>query len=169
MKLTTFSIAISHSTVYILDKGSPPFSYEDFFKEDVYTNEYSCLPSGVAVFSIHDVGGWDKVDVLLNEPVQLAENAVRAVQVPLKVTSTQGVFVGTIIEDLILDIPIGSYSLVVEQGFLSEPPGEIETGETSLWCRMWFNQVKDTVNPKILVQSEWDKWRLGYLHVDKNA
>jgi hypothetical protein len=158
MKLTTFRISIDYSTVYIIDRGSPPQSHEDFFKEGVYTNEYSCLPSGVAVFSIYGVGGWDKVDVFLNEPVQLADDAVRAVQVPFKVTSTQGVFVGTIIEDLILDIPIGSYSLVVEQGFLVEPSGEIETGDTSMWCRMWFNATEDNIESQILLKHEKDRW-----------
>jgi hypothetical protein len=148
MKLTSFQIGMCYSSVYIIDRGRPPFDHQDFFDENVYTPEYSCLPSGVAIFSIHDVGSWD-TDVLLNEPLQLAVDAIRAIQVSFTVTGDQGVFVGSDVEDYIIDIPAGNYALIAEQDFIGQPPGDIETGETRMWCKLWFNQTKKNIEPKI--------------------
>jgi len=57
-------------------------------------------------------------------------NLLQIPWLPFTVTSDQGIFIGTDCEGHMLDIPVGSYALVAEQGFLGQPPGGIGTGET---------------------------------------
>ena len=78
MKLRSFHIGTRYSSVYFIYRAKPPFDLQDFFAEDVYTPEYNCLPSGAAIFSIHDAGGWNAL-VMLNEPVKLAADTMAAV------------------------------------------------------------------------------------------
>jgi hypothetical protein len=147
---TSLSIGVFYSTVYIYDCSVRGFA-ENSIKDVHCQQGFSWLPSSVAFFSIHDVGDWS-TDVFLDEPVQLAVDAVRAIQVPFSVCGDQGLKIedGCVLN--IIQIPAGNYALVVEQGYLGPPPGDIETGETKMWCRLWFNRTKDNVEAKILIQ-----------------
>lgn len=152
MKVNLFSLGIFYSSVYIYDNSSeicvdPPI-------EDIHCRQgfsWFSNSSGGIVFGIPSSYSWE-CQVFLDDSIKLAQEAVRAIQLPFKVTD-KGVFLGSGgAQDFIIDIPIGNYMLTVEQGYIGDSPGDIETGETRVWCRLWFNQSNEPVEPKILVQ-----------------
>lgn len=109
------------------------------------------LPSSVTFFHIY--GNADFIiDVYLNEPVQFAEDTVRAVQVPFRVYGDQGLTIENICAFKVINIPTGNYALIVEQGYSGHPLTYEEKEKTDIWCRLWFNQSSEPVEPKVLVQ-----------------
>jgi hypothetical protein len=104
------------------------------------------------------------LDIMLNESIKFDSTAMRVIKLPFSVTGNDGIRISNYLESADdppskIDIPIGDYSLIFEQGWKHNPqPIEKHsvTGEDlpqilyTLWGRLWFNLEKN-VEPKILL------------------
>ncbi|MEQ1544410.1 hypothetical protein [Methyloglobulus sp.] len=154
MKLVSFVIGISYSTAYIYD-CTQEGEYHLLDDIDTYCGQgFKWQPGCLTLFAIHGSGYWN-FEVFLEERVQPSTNAARTIQMPYVVSDDRGLTVeegggGNTYMDII-KIPVGYYSLIVEQGFNGQSQTDEEKDELGIWCRLWFTQA-DNVEPKILVQ-----------------
>lgn len=124
---------------------------DDFDPAGEYTGDYN-EPTSIR-----------KLEVLLNEPVLLDADCVRAIQVPFSVVGDAGICIYNSVDlPESLAIPKGDYALVFEQFWKYEPettemPGDEEDLVTLYFLhgRLWFNSEKN-IEPKILLQDPRD-------------
>lgn len=111
------------------------------------------------------------LEIMLDEPVKLDSSAVRAIQVPFSVASSDGIRISDDGDNVgrpprKINIPMqDNYALVFEQGWKYNPQpiernevtGEIELEiRYTLWGRLWFNQQNHAAEPKILLHDPRD-------------
>lgn len=124
---------------------------DNFDPADEYTGDYD-EPISIAL------------EVLLNEPIQLAVDCVRAIQVPFSVLGDNGIYIYNHVDEPIsFAVPKGDYALVFEQYWKYVPKTQKTSSDKGelinlyfLCGRLWFNFEKNA-EAKILLQDPRDK------------
>jgi hypothetical protein len=108
---------------------------------------FSWEPGSVSFGTLGDVGEL-KVEVRLREDFVLTPEAVRAVVVPMYVSSSGRVVLSDCVNEETLSVPPGEYALLFEIGYLSR-----NLGEEAEWIRLTFAPHQDA-QPEVLRAGE---------------
>lgn len=150
MVITAFDVCTLFSTIWV---NNPPDIEASHIQQLHCDQGFVWRPNCVGFFVVGQSADLT-TEIRLNEAVQFASDVIRAIQVPF-VVGQEGVMVygGDGGKGSHVAIPIGSYALTFENGYLIDPKSvdPIDVDMLPMWCRLWFNR-QDHVEPKILVQ-----------------
>lgn len=152
MKFGSFNTGVLWHTVWVYDPLDPGGLYSHITKQ--HCNQGFVWRPGCVGFFVETEEPDLSVEIWMDEAVQLASDVVRAIQLPFKV-GQEGIVIcgGDGGKGTPVVIPVGSYALTFENGYLIDPKSvdPIDVDMLPMWCRLWFNR-QDHVEPKILVQ-----------------
>lgn len=119
MKILSYFSFVDYGTVYVFDpayyvEGERPCDFQDIHMEQ----GFFAWP-GMFVFFLLTSESVIHIDVYLDEPVQLSNDTIRAIQVPFKVIGDEGIVVEPLMgESRFFALPKGDYALVFEQRYM---------------------------------------------------
>lgn len=158
-------ISLWYSTLTVFDPAIVGHESGNKVSDEYLKQGFSWRKGNVDFYTIDSLG--IVVELLVNEPVKLANNAIWAVQVPFSVSSARGIGIenssySSESEGFLL-IPPGNYAVIFEQGFMPDwdrtnyygTDKAINDRGLSQWGRLWLNKV-DKAESKILLSGSQD-------------
>lgn len=119
MKILSYFSLICYGTVYVYTPAhSAELERPREVNETPQDQGFFGFP-GFFVFDIITENSLIHIDAFINEPMQLGDDTIRAIQAPFKVIGDEGIVVEPLMgESRTIAIPKGDYALVFEQRYM---------------------------------------------------